>query len=145
MITWLVKRKVGNMLLASAALIVGLGGISLLLNNDLFSSGKPTVLNWVFAVVFLGSQYVGNRPIAQRILDSVGKGEFRLQPADWQRLNLMWVGFFMLAGAANIYVAYSFSETTWVNFKKLFGLTRMTVVFAIVQGIWINRRSVEES
>lgn len=144
LITWVIKRKVSNMLLASAILLVVLGGISLLLNNDVFFKWKPTVLNWAFAAVFLGSRYIGKRPIAQRLLESVGNTDLQLRAADWQRLNIMWVGFFVVAGAANIYVAYRFAEPVWVNFK-LFGLTGMTLVFALVQGIWISRRSTEEA
>lgn len=143
-VTWLVKRTVSTMLLASAALVVGLGGISLLLNNDLIFKWKPTVLNWIFAAVFLGSRYIGDRPIAQRILESVAKGEFQLSQADWRQLNLMWVVFFVVSGAANIFVAYRFAEPVWVNFK-LFGLTGMTLVFALIQGIWLNNRTPKEN
>ncbi len=42
LITWVIKRKVSNMLLASAVLIVVLGGISLLLNNDVFFKWKQS-------------------------------------------------------------------------------------------------------
>jgi intracellular septation protein len=64
----------------------------------------------------------------------------KLEDADWRRLNLMWVVFFLFAGAANLYVAYNFSEATWVNFK-LFGLMGLTLVFALGQGFWIARRA----
>jgi intracellular septation protein len=142
-VIWLIKRTVSRMLLASAVLVVGLGGISLLLNNDLIFKWKPTVLNWLFAAVFLGSRYIGDRTIAQRILDSVARDEFRLSPSDWHTLNLMWVAFFLVSGAANIFVAYRFPEDVWVNFK-LFGLTGMTLVFALIQGVWLSRRAIEE-
>lgn len=144
LITWIVKRSVSRMLLASTALVVVLGGISVFLNNDLIFKWKPTVLNWLFAAVFLGSAYIGERTIAQRILDSVGNGEFRMTPANWRRLNLMWVAFFIVSGAANIFVAYNFPEDVWVNFK-LFGLTGMTFAFALIQGIWMNRHLQEET
>ncbi len=144
LVTWIVKRAVSSMLLASAALVVVLGGISLLLNDPLIFKWKPTVLNWVFAAVFLGSQYIGDRPIAQRILQSVAKDEFKLGQADWRALNLMWVTFFLISGAANIYVAYTFSEPVWVNFK-LFGLTGMTLVFALIQGIWLGNRTPKDN
>jgi intracellular septation protein len=52
----------------------------------------------------------------------------------------MWVGFFAVCGALNLYVAFNYSESTWVNFK-LFGLFGLTLVFALLQGIWIARRS----
>ncbi|MDP2325050.1 MAG: inner membrane-spanning protein YciB [Gammaproteobacteria bacterium] len=143
-VTWIVKRVVSTMLLASAGLIVVLGGISLFLDNPLIFKWKPTVLNWAFAAVFIGSRYIGDRPIAQRILESVAKDEFRLTRADWRLLNLMWVTFFLISGAANIFVAYRFSEPVWVNFK-LFGLTSMTLVFALIQGIWLNHRTQKEN
>lgn len=143
-VTWIVKRVVSSMLLASAGLVVVLGGISLFLDNPLVFKWKPTVLNWAFAAVFLGSRYIGDRPIVQRILESVAKDEFRLTPADWRALNRMWVTFFLISGAANIFVAYRFAEPVWVNFK-LFGLTGMTLVFALIQGIWLSHRTPKEN
>ena len=140
--TWLVKRTVSRMLLISAALVIGLGGISLLLKNDLIFKWKPTVLNWLFAAIFLGSRYIGERPIAQRFMETVTKDEFILSPKDWQRLNLMWVLFFLFSGAANIFVAYRYPEAVWVNFK-VFGLTGMTLAFALLQGVWLSNRAPE--
>jgi len=138
-ITWLLTRSVSKMTLASAALVVVLGGGSLLLNNDLIFKWKPTVLNWVFAAVFLGSQFIGAKPIVQRLLQSVAKEEIHLPPRDWRTLNLMWVVFFLVSGAANIYVAYNFPENVWVNFK-LFGLLGLTVVFVLLQAAWLAKR-----
>lgn len=143
LITWMVKGSVSRMLLASATLVVVLGGISLLLNNDIVFKWKPTVLNWAFAAVFLGSRYIGDRPVAQRIMESVARDEFRLSRNEWQQLNLMWVGFFLVSGAANIFVAYRFTEAVWVNFK-LFGLTGMTLAFALLQGLWLGRRTSDD-
>lgn len=139
LITWVVKRTVPRMLLTSALLVVVMGGGSLLLNNELIFKWKPTVLNWLFAGVFLGSRYIGDKPVVQRLLTAVAKDEFSLSSADWQRLNLMWVAFFVVSGAANILVAYRFSEGVWVNFK-LFGLLGMTLVFVLLQAVWIGRR-----
>jgi len=138
-ITWLLKGSVNRLLLASAALVVVLGGGSLLLDNDLIFKWKPTVLNWVFAMIFLGSQYIGDRTIVQRLMDSMASEQFTLQPRDWVQLNMMWVWFFLVSGLANIVVAYNFSEAFWVNFK-LFGLMGLTLVFVLVQAFWLNSR-----
>ena len=140
--TWLVKRTVSRMLLVSAALVIGLGGISLLLKNDLIFKWKPTVVNWLLATVFLASRYIGERPMAQRFTESVIKDEFTLSPKDWQRLNLMWVLFFLFLGAANIFVAYRYPESVWVNFK-VFGLTGMTLAFVLLLGVWLSNRAPE--
>jgi len=138
--TRLITGTVSKMLLFSGGLVVGLGGISLLLQNELIFKWKPTALNWIFALAFLGSRFIGDKPIVQRILESASAEEIRLSSTDWQQLNLMWVVFFIVAGAANIFVAYTFSEATWVNFK-LFGLLGMTVVFILFQALWLSRRA----
>lgn len=140
-ITYAVKRTVSRMLLASAALVVVLGGISLAIDNDLVFKWKPTVLNWAFGAIFLVSRYASAKPMVQRLLESVAKGEINLLPQDWQRLNLMWAGFFLFSGAANLFVAYNYSEGVWVNFK-LFGLLGMTLVFVLLQALWLSRRSL---
>jgi intracellular septation protein len=139
-LTRLVTGTVGKMLLTSAGLVIGLGGLSLLLKNDLIFKWKPTVLNWLFGVAFLASQYVGNKTIIQRILQNSGKQEIILSPEHWRQLNLMWVIFFSLAGIANIIVAYNFSEAVWVNFK-LFGLLGLTIAFIVFQAFWLNSRT----
>ncbi len=136
--TWVIKRKVSMMLLASAALVVVLGGISLLLDNPLFFKWKPTGLYWIFAMVFLGSQWIGERPIVQRMLTSLAQDELEMPDRAWRQLNLAWVGFFLIAGAANIYVAYAYDEAIWVNFK-LFGLFGLTFAFLVLQSLWMSR------
>lgn len=138
-VTWLMTKTVSRMTLASAALVVVMGATSLLLKNDLIFKWKPTILNWLFAIVFFGSHYIGRQPLIQRMLQAVAKEEIALAAADWRSLNLMWAAFFLVSGAANIYVAYNFPEHVWVNFK-LFGLLGLTVVFVLLQGAWLSRR-----
>lgn len=144
LITWLVRREVSKMLLASASLVVVLGGLSLLIDNDLVFKWKPTVLNWVFAAVFLGSQFYGDRPVIQRLIESVSEDELKLSADRWRRLNQMWVGFFTVSGAANLFVAYRYSEAFWVNFK-LFGLLGMTLVFVLIQALWLSRQLPDDA
>jgi intracellular septation protein len=136
--TWLVKRELSRMLLASAALVIVLGGTSLILDDPLFFKWKPTGLYWLFALVFLGSQFIGKQPMVKRMMLSVAQDEFELTDTVWMQLNLAWVAFFIAAGCANIYVAYNYAEATWVNFK-LFGLFGMTFVFLVLQTLWLSR------
>lgn len=130
---WLITRKVNKIYAASTALILVLGTATLLLRNPLFLFWKPTVLNWAIALVFLGSQFVGEKPIVERMLGNAAE----LTKPQWRRLNTIWVTFFVIIGAINIYVAYTFSEPTWVKFK-LFGMLGLTVVFIVVQTIWLT-------
>jgi len=133
LLQWLVTRKFNKIYAASTALVLVLGGITIAIRNPVFMYWKPTALNWAIGLVFLGSQWVGEKPIVRRMLENA----VDLPPHQWIRLNLMWVAFFVVVGAVNIYVAYSFSEAFWVKFKLL-GLGGMTVAFIIIQSIWLS-------
>ena len=130
---WMMTRKLNKIYAASTLLVLVLGGATLLLRNPQFLYWKPTVLNWVIALVFLGSQYIGAKPIVQRMLESAAQ----LQANQWRRLNTIWVMFFAIVGGLNLYVAYTFSEPTWVKFK-LFGMLGITIVFIVIQTIWLT-------
>jgi intracellular septation protein len=134
--SWMRHRKVSPMLLTSAALVLVFGGLTLLIHDATFIMWKPSIVNWLFAAAFLVSQYLRGPTIVQRMMGE----NIVLDPASWRRLNLMWVGFFLFAGALNLYVAYSYDEATWVNFK-LFGLMGLTLAFALAQGVWIARKA----
>lgn len=133
LLQWLITRKLNKIYLASTVLVLVLGSATLALRNPQFLYWKPTVLNWAIALVFLASQYVGAKPIVQRMMESAAQ----LPVDQWRRLNTMWVIFFAVIGALNIYVAYSFSEPTWVKFK-LFGMLGLTLAFVIVQTVWLS-------
>jgi len=141
-IQWLLTKNVNKISAASTALVVILGGGALLLNNKAIFLWKPTAFYWAAATVFLASQFVGEKPIIQRIMESASKSSdalFQLSPQQWLTLNLAWVVFFIVGGALNIYVAYNFSEATWVKFK-LFGLLSLTFVFVVAQSIWLAKQ-----
>jgi intracellular septation protein len=137
LISWIRHRKVSPMLLTSAVLVLVFGGLTLLVHDAVFIKWKPTIVNWLFAAAFLGSQFMKGPTIVQRLMGEQMKLD---SPALWTRLNLMWVVFFAVVGALNLYVAFNFSESTWVNFK-LFGLMGLTLVFALAQGLWLARKA----
>jgi intracellular septation protein len=133
LLQWIATRKLNKIYLASTILVLLLGSATLFYRNATFLYWKPTVLNWAIAAVFLGSQWVGEKTIAQRMLGSAAE----LSRAQWLRLNQIWVGFFLVAGGVNLFVAYNFSEAFWVKFK-LFGMLGLTLVFVIVQTAWLT-------
>lgn len=134
LIYWLKNRRFESLHIITLITVVLLGSTTLLLHNDLFIKWKPTALYWTFAVVFFFSQFIGQKPIIQRLLDA----QLSLPRNAWQRLNVSWVVFFIVMGLANIYVLYHFSTNTWVNFK-LFGTLGLTVIFLIAQAIYMSK------
>ncbi len=133
LLQWLLTRKINRIYTVSTALVLLLGGATLAFRNPTFLYWKPTVLNWLIAIVFLGSQWIGSKTIVQRMLGSAAE----LTTDQWVRLNQIWVTFFVIVGGVNLYVAYNFSEAFWVKFK-LFGMLGLTFVFVIVQSIWLT-------
>lgn len=133
-IGWLRHRKVEKMHLITLLLVVLFGGLTLYLQDPMFLKWKPTVVNWLFALVFLGSQFVGRKPLVERMMGN----SVSLPGPVWTRLNIAWTLFFIAMGAANLYVAFTYSEETWVNFK-LFGMMGMTFLFIILQAFYLAR------
>jgi intracellular septation protein len=132
--TGLRYRRVENMQVITLVLLVVLGGATLWLHNELFIKWKPTVINWLFGLVFLASEFVGKKLFIQRLMNN----QVELPQAVWVRLNRSWVFFFMLMGLANLYVVYHFSTDIWVNFK-LFGMLGLTIVFVILQAVYLAK------
>ncbi len=131
---WLKHRRFEKIHVISLTLITVFGGATLALQDPVFIKWKPTILNGLFALVFIGSQYIGNKTLAERMM-----GHAVSVPAMiWQRINLAWGTFFLFSGLLNIYVAYSFSEEVWVNFK-LFGLLGLTLIFVFAQALYLAR------
>lgn len=126
-------RRVDPMLWASLVIIVVFGGATLLLQNETFIKWKPTVLYWLFGAVLLGGAAAGRNLIRVLLKDQIA-----LPEAAWRRLNWAWIVFFGLMGAANLYVAFTFSTDVWVNFK-LFGSMGLMLIFVLAQGALLAR------
>ena len=134
--TYFRERKIEKMHVVTLVLVVVLGGATVALDNKIFIQWKPTIVNWLFAVAFLGSEFIGSKNFLQRMMEA----QIELPKAIWRRLNYMWISFFIVVGFINLYVAFSgqFSEEAWVNFK-LFGMLGLTLVFLVLQGLYLAR------
>jgi len=138
-IDWLRTRRIPPMHGISAVLVFAFGAATLALHDQRFIQWKPTVFFWLVGVAFLLSNWIGERPLVQRLLSAALGSEMQVSPAIWRRLNWLWIVFYALLGALNLYVAFNASERTWVNFK-VFGLTAATLVFLAIQIAWLMRR-----
>jgi intracellular septation protein len=135
---WFRHRKVNKMLLISGALVLVFGSITLALRNPLFIQWKVTVVNWLFAAAFLGSQLFSEKTFTQRMMGHA----IELEPALWRQLNILWVVNFAVIGALNLYVMYNFDEQTWEYFKT-WGMIGLSLLMAVGQAIWISSRGTD--
>ena len=133
-VIWWRTKTLAKMQLATLAIIVVFGGLTLILHDETFIKWKPTVVNWLFCTVFLFTQFFGARTAIEHMLGSA----VTLPAKIWRRLNLCWALFFFALGCANLYVMTYFDSDTWVNFK-LFGMLGLTVLFIVLQTLYLAR------
>jgi intracellular septation protein len=129
-------RRVENLQLVTLVLLVVLGGATIWLHNELFIKWKPTILYWLFGILFLSSEFLGNKLLIQRLMGA----QVNLPKAIWARLNRSWVFFFTVMGLVNLYVVYHFDTDVWVNFK-LFGMLGLTLLFVIAQAVYLVKHA----
>ena len=126
------KRIAPFPLIAGGAALV-FGGLTLTFHSETFLKWKAPVVNWLFALGFAGSHFIGDRVLIKRIMGHA----LTLPDAIWTRLNLAWIAFFLFCVAANLFVAFTFQDF-WVDFK-VFGSLGMTVIFLVAQGVYLSR------
>lgn len=134
-IQWLRSRTVKPMHLVTAVLVLVFGGLTLLIGDAEWIKWKVTAVNWLFAIAFALSAWVGKR---RTVIERLLGGEIRLPGAIWRRLNAMWVAFFAVLGAINLFVMHRYDTDTWVDFK-FYGVIGLTLVFVLIQGIYLAR------
>jgi intracellular septation protein len=141
-VLWLLARgrKVEVMLWISLGIIVVFGGATIYLHDATFIKWKPTVLYWMFALTLTVSALFLKRNLIRKLMQP----QMELPDAVWSRLNASWIGFFVVMGILNLYVAYSYSEETWVDFK-LYGGMGLMFLFVLAQGFMLSRHIEEKN
>ena len=85
------------------------------------------------------SDYIGSRNLSQRLMGQV----FNAPRNVWRQANLSFVGFFLLCGVINLFVAYHFSTEFWAAFK-LFGFLALNIVYLVGLVMFLSRYAIEQ-
>jgi len=117
-------------------MILIFGGMTLIFREPLFIKWKPTMINWLMAIVFIASQACCKKTVLQHML----KNKISAPNNVWKNLNYMWVAFFIVIGTTNIIVAYTFDTDTWVHFK-VFGMLGIALLFGIIQTVYLRKNA----
>lgn len=137
LLLWIRGRRLPSMFALNTGLVMVFGALTLWLRNALFIQWKPSILLWLMALAFLASAFIGERPLAQRMMEpALGEG-VRLERNQWLKLNTGWVLYGLVVGAINLVLVYSVSEETWVNLKIPLLIGSM-LLFAIGQFMWLH-------
>lgn len=113
--------------LVSGFFVLTFGGLTLLLQDELFIKLKPTIVNLLFASALFGGLYF-NYPIFKVLFGEV----FNLRDQGWRILTFRWATFFVFLAILNEIVWRSFSTSFWISFKA-WGIIPITLVFAVCQ------------
>lgn len=132
--TWFKHHKVPVMQLVTLALVVVMGGATLYLHDEQYLKWKFSIIEWLFGIVFLGSQFIGKKTFIERMMS----GNLTLPALIWKRLNLSWAGFFISVGFINVYVMYHYNTDDWVTFKT-FIAPGLMVVFIVLQMVFLYK------
>lgn len=128
------KQKIEKKHILTFLVIIVLGSVTLLLKNDIFIKLKPTILNILLAIAFLGSDFLVKENFTKKMFKSI-----LVMPINvWRWLNFAWVVFFLLSALANYYVAINYSNDFYVGFK-FWGLVGATIVFLFMQLILLRK------
>ena len=126
-------RRLPIMPLVSGVVVLVFGGLTLLLQDELFIKLKPTIVNTMFGVILLAGLY-WRKPILAVVLDSM----LDLTEEGWRKLTLRWALFFFVLAILNEVVWRTQTTDLWVKFK-VFGIMPLTVIFALAQTPLIMR------
>ncbi|HNE26830.1 MAG TPA: inner membrane-spanning protein YciB [Pseudomonadales bacterium] len=128
---WFWKRTLTKGQMGMLAMVLILGGATIILHNPNFLKWKPTVLSWALAIAFAGTQQFSQQGLVERAL-----GEQITLPAKiYARLSFLWAGYFLLLGTLNLIVAFQFPEAFWVKYK-LWSMASSPIL-AIISAIMI--------
>lgn len=133
-ILYRIERKIALNPLITGVIVTVFGGLTLLLNDELFIKMKPTIINCLFAAVLLVGVFVYKRGLLKYVLDMA----LDLTDDGWRILSQRWGFFFLFLAVLNEVIWRHFSTDFWVNFK-VFGMLTCTVLFTLAQLPLIKR------
>jgi intracellular septation protein len=114
-VQWVRFRKISQLALISAALGLVFGSLTLILHNEAFIQWKLSIVDWLLAVMFAASRYIGDKTLLERALGEA----LTLDRKTWITLNWQWAALYFVLGSLNVWVMRRLSLDAWVNFKLL--------------------------
>ena len=136
-VIYIVERKIPYIPLVGGVVVCFFGGLTLYFNNPIFLYIQPTIINLIFALVLLTSQFLFNKNLLKKIF----KSSFELDDLGWTKLNNRWAYFFIFLAILNEIIWRTQSEVVWVNFK-VWGILPLTFIFTALQLPLIKKHKI---
>ena len=138
-VSYALTRHLPIMPLVTAVIVLVFGGLTLILQDELFIKLKPTIIYVLFGGVLLGGLAFGKLLLGV-VFDSV----FHLTEEGWRKLTLRWALFFLALAVLNEIVWRTQTTDFWVSFK-VFGVLPLTFLFAASQFPLMSKYAVPET
>ena len=94
---FLVNRKLSRTHVFLLSAVVLFCSFTLIFREEAILKWKAPIVNWIFACVFIGSQYFHKQNMTQIMLGHV----VELPDNEWKKLNFAWAGVFFLSQAVD--------------------------------------------
>src|SRR5690606_22538164 len=104
-IIYAIDRKLQTLHKVTLVLVLVFGALTLFLQDERFIKWKPTVLYASMAIVLGAALWIWKKNFLQVLLGS----QLSLPDPVWNRLTVIWIGYFLFMAALNGYVAALYS------------------------------------
>jgi len=127
-IVYFLDKKIPVIPLVGAIIISIFGFLTIYFDNAIFIYLKPTIVNFLFAIVLI----VGKRIFKKNFLKIMLNNAIQLNDEGWDKLNYRWATFFLFLAFLNELVWRTQTESFWVSFK-VWGILPLTIIFTASQ------------
>ena len=127
-------KKIDKVELISYLMVMIFGGITLYTKDSNIMKWKVTIINFLFATALSVSQFIFKKNLIQKMLAK----EIQLDITVWNKLNLMWIIFFIACGTFSLIATYYAADKFFWIFK-VFILPGASLVMSLISGIYIYR------
>ena len=136
-IVYFLDKKIPIIPLVGAIIISIFGFLTIYFDNAIFIYLKPTIVNFLFAIVLI----VGKRIFKKNFLKIMLNNAIQLNDEGWDKLNYRWATFFLFLAFLNELVWRTQTESFWVSFK-VWGILPLTIIFTASQLPLIKRYKI---
>ena len=138
-VAYFLEKRIPMVPLIGGIIITLFGGLTLYFDNKIFFYMKPTIINILFAVILFFGKYFTKKPLLKIFFQTA----MHLKDEGWKKLNVRWIGFFIIMAILNEIIWRTQSEAFWVNFK-VWGLLPISILFAASQISLINKYKLKQ-
>jgi intracellular septation protein len=133
---WL-ERKLPVMPIVTGVMVLVFGGLTLILQDELFIKIKPTIVNTLFAATLLTGLLFG-----RSLIKLVMEHAIQLPDFAWRTLTWRYAALFAFLALLNEYIWRNYSTDFWVAFK-VWGVFPITMVFTMAQLPYISKHQID--